>query len=567
MKKGDIIVKRVLLQTTIIFLLTQFFLVLVFIIFTPAISYTEDRSKKDYWLNKYGAVKGSKQSIRAQEVFNRVLSASDRRVGIEPALYIINYDGVPWAQSIADGSIILSKKGLDFCYEKQSIEIGDTRLAFVIGHELAHQFNGDFWHYKFLRTAEDDKESKQTFQDIKELAKKPEMLLAKEIQADQYGIIYATLAGYDSDEIISKDKNFFLEWSEKENPYMHSGNNILLLSKKRAKAVSMRLREVSDRIALFQLGVISYYIGRYDDALSLFNRFASYFPGREVYSNIGSVYLRMAYDKFLSSRTTESFPFLLSFGIDVRTRAETIDISRGFTEGRYREYKKLIKIAIENLNKAIEYDPFYREAKNSQGCAYILENKYYDSVSILEEALKSAPDNKRIQNNLAVAYILLGQEISSRDLTAKAEKLLMTAKEEDYTAKNNWNAFQLMNGKVNDISLTYNHFKEQANDFNDIEFQPSSKLKPGMKISQESNLNWIDDISSTEIGVIKVFKVQKENIFLLSRNSNIRLILYKKPYGLRMNVSKDEKLKVYISNRNRNGVVLSNNKSLDYFEF
>ncbi len=40
--------------------------------------------------------------------------------------------------------------------------------------------------------------------------------------------------------------------------------------------------------------------------------------------------------------------------------AETINISsKGFTETRYREYNDLLLIAIENLKKAIEYDPFY----------------------------------------------------------------------------------------------------------------------------------------------------------------------------------------------------------------
>ncbi len=154
------------------------------IIFSSTNSFAEDRGKKEFWINKYGEIKESAFSIRAQEVFNGILAAADRRVGVEPVLHIIGYDGVPWAQSLADGSIILSKNGLEFCYKNQNSEEGDARLAFVIGHELAHQFNGDFWHYRFLRTAEDDKGSKQAFQDIKELAKKPEMFLAKELQAD-----------------------------------------------------------------------------------------------------------------------------------------------------------------------------------------------------------------------------------------------------------------------------------------------------------------------------------------------------------------------------------------------
>lgn len=529
-------------------------------------SLASDRGKKEFWINKYGEIKESAVSIRAQEVFNRVLAAADKRVGIEPALYIIKYDGVPWAQSLADGSIILTKKGLEFCYKNQSLDEGNARLAFVIGHELAHQFNGDFWEYRFLRTAEESKNGMQAFQDIKELAKNREMLLAKELQADQYGIIYSALAGYKTDAIVSKDENFFHEWAEKENPQIYSQIDLLQLPRKRATAVAMRLKEVADRIALFHLGVISYHISRYDDALSLFNRFASYFPGREVYSNIGTIYLRKAYEKFLLSRTPDSFPFLLSFGIDIKTRAETIKISRGFTEERYREFKRLIKIANENLKKAIEYDPFYQEAKNSLGCVYILENKYYDAVSILEEALKSSPDNRKIQNNLAIAYILLGQEIGSNDLIEKAKIILMAVKEEDYIAENNREALSLVAGKSSNIPLTSSLSKEPSEDFT-IKFTPPPKFKPGVKVSNEDKLSLVEEVSDKSHGVLKVLKVQNGKLFLLTKDNIIRLILYKEPSGMKTDMKGNEKIGIYVSRAGKNGVILSKNNSPDYFEF
>lgn len=541
-------------------------LILVLILLPHQNSFALDRSKKEFWINKYGKIKESQLSIRAQEVFNRVLAASDKRAGIEPALYIINYEGVPWAQSLPDGSIILTKKGLDFCYKAQSPETGAARLAFVIGHELAHQFNGDFWEYKFLRTAENNKDGMQAFQDIKELAKNREMLLAKELQADQYGIIYSALAGYRTDAIISKDESFFFEWAEKENPNIYSQKDLLQLPKKRAMAVSMRLKEVADRIALFQLGVISYHIGRYDDALSLFDKFASYFPGREVYSNIGAIYLRKAYEKFLLSRTPDSFPFLLSFGIDIKTRADTIKISRGFSEARYREFKRLIKIASENLKKAIEYDPFYPEAKNSMGCAYILENKYYDAVSILEEALKLTSDDRRVQNNLAVAYILLGQEVKSSNLIEKAQKILMDIKEEDYTAKSNLEALYLLEGKSGNIPLTSDLFKEPSQDF-DIKFTSSLKFRPGMKVLNGDQLSVVEEISDISQGVLKVLKGQSGKLFLLTKDNIIRLVLYKEPSGIKTDLSGSARIDIYLSSTSKNGVILSKSNSPDYFEF
>jgi len=334
-------------------------LIIVVVAISSSVVYAEDRGRKEFWVNKYGLTKEDKLTARAHAVFDRVLAAADRRAGIEPALYIVNYDKTPWAQALADGSIILSRKGLEFCYINQDPGDGDSRMAFVIGHELAHQFNGDFWHYRFLRTAEDSGDNIRAFQDIKELAKSTDMLLAKELQADQYGIIFSTLAGYDSDRIIARNRNFFLDWAQKETPSGRLTENLRSLSGKRARAVSMRLEEVADRIVLFDMGVISYHLGRFDESLMLFKRFASFFPGREVYTNIGTIYLQMAYNKFRTARSPESFPFVLSFGIEKRTRAESINISaNAFTEAGYREYNDLLRIAIDNLKKAIEYDPF-----------------------------------------------------------------------------------------------------------------------------------------------------------------------------------------------------------------
>jgi tetratricopeptide (TPR) repeat protein len=557
---------RTLLICVFLYILLNLFVVIVFIAIASSNAFAEDRGKKEFWISKYGLVTESEYTDRAHEVFKRVLDASDRRTGVEPALYIIDYEGMPWAQSLADGSLILSKKGVEFCYNNQNPQDGDSRTAFVIGHELAHQFNGDFWHYRFLRTAEDDGKNIQAFQDIKELAKNPDMLLAKELQADQYGIIYATLAGYDSDEVVSKDKNFFIEWAEKETPSGKLTDNVRSLSEKRAKVVTMRLEEVASRIVLFDMGVISYHIGRFDDALILFKRFASYFPGREVYTNIGTIYLQMAYKKFRTARSPESFPFALSFGIDKKTRAEKIDIARGFTEARYQEYNVLLRIAAENLKKAIEYDPFYHEAKNNLGCAYIIENKYYDAVSILEDALKLAPDDSRIQNNLGIAYIMMGQAVESKGLIAKAEKILMNARDKNRKADINLNTLRSMYSDNDSIPVASYLFDDPFYDIN-IELNSPYKLKPGMKISYENNMQVLEEISNAENNILRLIKEQKEEIFLLTMGSRIRLVFYKEPSNLKSSIKGGDKRQVYISGREKNGIVLSENKSPDYFEF
>jgi tetratricopeptide (TPR) repeat protein len=539
-------------------------IILVVSLIFSAYSFADNSGRKDYWLNKYGEVRKGSLVSRAQEVFNRVLAAADRRVGIEPALYIINYGGTPWAQSLADGSVMLTKNALEFCYKSKNPEKGDERLAFVIGHELAHQFNGDFWHYKFLSTAQKDKEGQLAFQDIKELAKNPDNLLSKEIQADQYGIIYAALAGYRADEIISKDHNFFLEWLQKSDPSLYSSKGIISLSEKRARAVTMRLKEVSDRTILFQLGVISYYIGRYDDALNLFERFASYFPGREVYTNIGTIYLQIAYEKYLQSRTPESFPYSLSFGIDIRTRADSMPVARGFSEDKFREYKKAVQTAIGYLKKATEYDPFYREARNNLGCSYIIDSKYYDAVSMLEEGLKLSPGNKGIQNNLAIAYIMLGQELGSDNLLEKAEKILLSVKDGEPAARSNWNVLQRKKQRDNDVSSDTNQLDPFLHEAV-IDFKPSLKLRYG-ETPRRNDLIILEEISTEGKELMKILKVQKNRIFILTKNEKVRLVLYKEPSRLNTDIKGGDGT-VYMSTKGKNGIIVSRNKKQDYFEF
>jgi len=557
---------RAALTCVLMFLFLNIFITVTFAADATSGAFT-DRGRKEFWINRYGITKEDRYTVRAHAVFKRVLAAADRRAGIEPALYIVDYDKTPWAQALADGSIILSRKGLQFCYSRQAPGDGDSRMAFVIGHELAHQFNGDFWHYKFLRTAEDSDDNIRAFQDIKELAKSTDMLLAKELQADQYGIIFSTLAGYDSDMIIAGDRNFFLDWAEKETPSGRLTENLRSLSGKRARAVSMRLQEVAERIVLFDMGVISYHLGRFDESLMLFKRFASFFPGREVYTNIGTIYLHMAYNKFRTARSPESFPFALSFGIEKRTRAESINIaSKGFTEAGYREYNDLLHIATDNLKKAIEYDPFYHEAKNNLGCAYIIENKYYDAVSVLEEALKSAPDSAKIQNNLGVAYIMLGQSVDSKGLLEKAEKMLMSARDQDRKAGINFSSYQRMYRDDSSLPEVFNPADDPVDDIN-IEFKSSSRYKPGMTVSRGDGLSVLEVISDRGDSELSILRKLNEHIFIFATGGRIRLVLYKEPSQLITNIKGGEQRNVYVSGRGRNGVVLSVNNSPDYFEF
>jgi len=562
--------KRMLIWPCLVLILTM--LMSMEVVMSMGASAADDGSgSRDYWIKKYGQIKDSPLYLRAAEVFKRVLLASDRRAGLEPALYSINFDGVPWAQSLADGSIILTRNCLKFCYQDKNLEHGDARLAFVLGHELAHQFNGDFWHYHFFRSLGKQEENRFSFQEIKKIATNPDALLAKELQADQYGILYAALAGYKTGEIVAKDKNFFLEWARAINlseAYPQSGYPP---ADERAMAITARLREVLNRLALFHLGVISYHLGWYNEAISLFEGFSRCYPGREVYANIGTSYLRMAYEKLPPSGGSKApFPFTLSFGPQVSTRAESIEISRKVSpdtpESQTLTYEKLIKSAIDNLRKAGDCDPFYAESKNTLGCAYILEKKYHDAVSLLEDALRLRPNDKRIRNNLAVVYFLLGQKLESGKLKKKAKAELKNAADKNPVAERNLATLYRLEGKV-DTGLAVMECPAEFPLRLKMHYPLSGKLKPGAGIPTGGNYTLLYEILINGQDRLNILKSFDEKVFVLQEKGVIRLVAYKEPYGLEKSDQGGDPGDVYVSKEMKNGAIFQGGRVFYYFEF
>jgi hypothetical protein len=83
---------------------------------------------------------------RAYRVFDRVRAAADVAGRRSPRLKVIASLTDPWAQALRDGYVLLSRGAVAICYRAGDPALGDARLAFVLGHELAHLAKDDFWH-------------------------------------------------------------------------------------------------------------------------------------------------------------------------------------------------------------------------------------------------------------------------------------------------------------------------------------------------------------------------------------------------------------------------------------
>ena len=377
-----------------------------------------------------------RRSILAHEVFEKTLAAADKRPGQQPTLYVLDDDGYPWARSIADGSILLTRGAIEICMKAKTIDKVKARLAFVLGHELSHQVNGDFWHYFFYEGvrsgAKSAPEHSKTLSEVAQIAKKSDSILTKELKADQYGALYASLAGYDVRTIIESGASFFDEWAMATSPALLEGRSPTHPERKqRVAAVRLALLRVAGKITVFEKGVVAYQNESYSVAKYHFEDFLSVYQSREAFNNLGLVYYQMAsqaYGLFAS----EVDDYRLSLVIDKETRAKPPSSRRFSLQGSFDNsahkirYQQYAKMAIDFFIEAARRDHTYAPAHNNLACVYFLKEEYAAAVGEFDRALALEKTKAEFYNNRALAYIRLGEKLSV-DLSDKAEADLLQA--------------------------------------------------------------------------------------------------------------------------------------------
>lgn len=374
----------------------------------------------DYWQKNYDELRPQDdvRAKRAHAIFNRVLQAAGTRPGVVPRLFIAREEpfGITLPIAIPDGGIILSQRVLDMCYRDP--EQGDHLLAFVLGHEIAHLLKDDFWHMKFFQAMKLSKANSS--QPIKELEtilhniKSTDQVAAKELQADEHGIIYAAMAGFDTRAVVTQDANnsFFVDWMRalaptrlgtmRPDPSYPSPTQ-------RAIVVKARLSVVLDKTEVFNLGLRFYQAGQYAKAILAFRDFLQFFPSREVYHNLAASHHQLALQyKRLEQNDNDAVPFKLSLAVDPITRASHILLRGSNRQGQDPDalYRSHLDKAIAYYQTALSLDPSYTLAYNNLGCALLLKGDVYKAIGTFQDALKRRPEAAEILNNLGVAFFL-----------------------------------------------------------------------------------------------------------------------------------------------------------------
>ena len=246
-----------------------------------------------FYIDNYGELtaKQDPRVAEAHRVFKRVRSVADQNSKRLAKLVVINNKNNVWAIALPAGHIILSRQVLDIVHRNASIEIAEARLAFVLGHELAHLANDDFWHYEvesFMQNTADA-------QKISEFINQNFEARQAELAADDKGYLYAAMAGYPVDKLLEQsEKNkqdFFTFWMQQTNAKASSSHPA---AKDRAELLRQRLYQLKQKLALFRFGSRLAHFGFCNDAVYFLREFQQTFPGRSVLNNLGLCFLQQA---------------------------------------------------------------------------------------------------------------------------------------------------------------------------------------------------------------------------------------------------------------------------------
>ncbi|MDH3603381.1 MAG: hypothetical protein OEU26_27530, partial [Candidatus Tectomicrobia bacterium] len=399
----------------------------------------QDKNRIEYWRANYQELKPADDPrvVRARTIFQRLTQVAGRRPDVQPKLFMIKND--PWHLTLPialpQGWIVLSQGVLEMCYQEPTR--GDDRLAFILAHELSHQLNGDLWHLRFFQAVEAAPNQQPVASpvdtEVRRAASRTEHVLTRELQADERGIIYAAMAGFDPHAIVTADDrvNFFADWVRALHPDRIGGlspEQLHPTPQERAEALKTHLHQVVNQTAAFQAGLWWYYAGDYPQAIQAFDHFRGLFPGREVIHNLAASHHRLALQLHQAWKPDKpTVPFQISMAIAPETRASEMYLDNRTRASRGKVasadaailFREHLDHAIRLYREVLQLDASYASSARNLGSALIVRAVHStgvdrqadlaETVMTLSRALRYQPTDVAILTNLGVALFYEGQ--------------------------------------------------------------------------------------------------------------------------------------------------------------
>lgn len=281
-------------------------------------------------------------------------------------------------------------------------------LSVVISHELAHYYYDHSFCTDFAFAIRN--KSKEFATTIKLVNKSQKIIY--ETQADDRGMFYAAIAGYNPFEIQPKVLDIIYSYYQLED------SNEGYPSKFERKQIAQNALLKSQKLyAVFQEALKAKEMDDYDIAINLFEEVNRDFPSRENYSNIGVMKTLKALQLKVLSSGEYHHPqrFLYPLEVDNTSRLNQ-NGTRGSDEEQQEQMTALLKSAQKDFEKAISLDANYTIAYVNLACVFDLLDNPEAAIGKIKELPKAEQENKAAQRILAIAYY-------NADMEEKADKI------------------------------------------------------------------------------------------------------------------------------------------------
>jgi tetratricopeptide (TPR) repeat protein len=396
---------------------------------------TNEKDHASWWIQTYGLADRADTEFldRVEAIFVRVAAAADKRANRLPTLVVLNAKGSPFAMALPDGSVLLTKGALEICYANQPAGLGDSRLAFLLGHELAHLGNDDFWHAAAFEALE--QHASRTNTEEPPVISPDDDAKVREVRADTYGMLYMTIAGFEP-SVLFGEESFFEEWTAQ---LTRLGLKVLgeqATPTERTAMVKAQLMAIEAEIDYYHFGVRLIQIGRFQDGLLLLEKFRDRFPSREVLNNIGYAHFQMAARHLGDCDGRLIVRFKLPTIIDPNSRVSHLRSGAGASPCfETRNVKRHLQEAERNLEEAVAMDSSYLPARLNLFSVHAVAGKGAQALVEAEGALEIDDEDPRARGARAVALYLYGEQsgLSTADTAIEQLEALQREGERDST--------------------------------------------------------------------------------------------------------------------------------------
>ncbi len=397
--------------------LIQSYCLLLFLL-SGNLCYAEGLSRADYFIEAYGRVNAEDNETvaEAHSIFDTLAWIAQNQISNVPRLVVVDSNDKPWAIALPDNSIILSIGAIRICQSLSVLVKTRACLAFVLGHELAHLSNRDFWHRDTYQSLMSNGDMNKAYSDRE-----------VEFKADEIGFLYASLAGYPVERVFSEEDNLFALWATRTQENDQQAN-----VKLRSKLIRKRTDELAAKSVMARYALVLSLFERFEDAIPLYKELIDVFPAKEFLNNIGYSYLRMAMRSMLS---TDGQGFIFPALLETETLPG--QYSKVFAPRSASAYIHQLGSAVTYFERALDVNKQYVPAIYNLAISRFFLGEYHDARASIEKAIELEPDNHSFKMVRSIIIFQQETDVDMWPLTITRLESLAKKYPDDYLLKYN----------------------------------------------------------------------------------------------------------------------------------